>query len=102
MPGKTSISTATVRDARAIAALRNAVADDMTRRFGEGHWSAHSSAAEVVQQMSGSHVLVARRGRRIIGTVRLATAQPSAIDASAFTPVASALYVLGLGVAPTI
>jgi GNAT superfamily N-acetyltransferase len=72
----------------------------MTRKFGEGHWSTHSSEEEVVQQMGVSHVMVARRQRKIIGTVRLATAQPSAIDASAFTPVASALYVLGLGVAP--
>jgi len=97
---KSAISVATTSDARAIAALRTAVSDGMTQQFGEGHWSSHTSEADVVRQLDASHVLVARREDEIIGTVRLATAQPSAIDAGSFTPVESALYVLGLAVAP--
>ena len=45
-------------------------------------------------------MLVARQAARIVGTVRLATANPLAFDSGSFTPVATALYVLGLAVAP--
>jgi GNAT superfamily N-acetyltransferase len=87
-------------DARALAALRSAVARGMTERFGPGHWSACPSKAEVVRQMRASHVLVARRGAELIGTVRLVRAVPWAIDSSSFTTVEKPLYVLGLAVAP--
>ena len=97
---KTSIAVATLKDARALVALRTAVAQDLTQRFGEGHWSACPNRADVVRQVRASHVLVARREASIVGTVRLTTARPWAIDSSSFTPVASAFYVLGLAVAP--
>ena len=100
MPSKASISVATPRDALALVKLRAAVARGMTQKFGEGHWSVSPSKAEVVRQVRASHVLVARRDAQLIGTVRLITARPWAIDSSCFTPVASALYVLGLAVAP--
>jgi GNAT superfamily N-acetyltransferase len=99
-PVKSSVSLATSSDAGALAALRTSVARDMSQQFGEGAWSATPSEAEVTQQLSASHVLVARREPEIIGTVRLARAIPWAIDSSSFTPVASALYVLGLAVIP--
>jgi len=97
---KPSIAVATQKDTRALTALRAAVARGMTQKFGEGHWSSCPSRAEVVRQVRASHVLVARREAQIVGTVRLATAKPWAIDSSSFTPVTSALYVLGLSVAP--
>jgi GNAT superfamily N-acetyltransferase len=100
MPEKISISKAKLGDARALAALRSAVARGMTRQYGEGHWSRCPSKAEVLRQLRASQVLVARRGTEIIGTVRLARAIPWAIDSSSFTPVESAIYVLGLAVAP--
>jgi GNAT superfamily N-acetyltransferase len=94
------ISTATWGDVRALVALRTAVAEEMTEKFGEGHWSAVPGKADVERQMRASQVLVARRGDDIVGTVRLATARPWAIDSISFTPVESPLYVLGLAVAP--
>jgi predicted N-acetyltransferase YhbS len=100
VPSKASIAVATQRDARALVTLRTAVARGMTQEFGEGHWSAVPSKADVVRQLRASHVLVARRDAEIIGTVRLTTAKPWAIDSSSFTPVSSVLYVLGLAVAP--
>jgi predicted N-acetyltransferase YhbS len=87
-------------DARAIAALRASVAQDMTRRFGEGHWSAIPSKAEVLKQMRASQMLVARDSTHIVGTVRLATVNPHFVDPVGFTRVDSALYMLGLSVAP--
>ena len=95
-----SISAAKKADAAALAALRSAVARDMTRRFGQGHWSACPSKAEVLRQLRACQVLVARQDAELIGTVRLVRAMPWAIDSSAFTPVRQALYVLGLAVAP--
>ena len=97
---KTSISIATENDARGLAALRTVVARDMTRQFGEGAWSVSPSDADVIQQLNASIVLVAHREAEIFGTVRLARAKPWAIDASMFTPVATAFYVLGLAVSP--
>jgi GNAT superfamily N-acetyltransferase len=96
----TEISVATPKDARSLAALRTAVARDMTQKFGQGGWSALPSKTAVLRQLRASHVLVARRDTGIIGTVRLATAKPWAIDSSSFTPVGTAFYVLGLAVAP--
>jgi GNAT superfamily N-acetyltransferase len=94
------ISAATLGDADELAALRCAVALEMTLEYGEGDWSARPSKAEVVRQLRASHVLVARRDARIIGTVRLARPLIGAFDSSAFTPVEKPLYVLGLAVAP--
>jgi GNAT superfamily N-acetyltransferase len=94
-----SISVATVSDARELAALRSAVARGLTERFGEGHWSACPSKAEVLRQVRASHVLVARQSDEIVGTVRLVRALPGIVDSRSFTPVANALYVLGLAVA---
>ena len=95
-----SISRARRSDVRQLVALRSAVAQEMTREFGEGHWSQYPSQAEVIRQLRASHVLVAKCDSDIIGTVRLVRAMPWAIDSSAFTPVAAPLYVLGLAVAP--
>src|SRR5262245_1606348 len=101
MTSEISISVAKRAEAGALAAVRTAVAQDMTRRFGEGHWSARPTRAEVARQLRASQVLVARRDGEIIGTVRLMrTSFPATIDTRAFTPVAEAFYVLGLAVAP--
>jgi len=89
-----------MREARALAALRSAVARGMTEKFGQGPWSACPSKVEVVRQLRASHVLVARQGTELLGTVRLVRALPWAIDSSSFTPVTKPWYVLGLAVAP--
>jgi ribosomal protein S18 acetylase RimI-like enzyme len=94
------ISVATVEDAPALVALRTAVAQDMTRQYGEGDWSAAPTETLVVKQLRASRVLVARRENKIVGTVRLTTAQQWAFDTSAFSPARTAVYVLGLSVAP--
>jgi len=95
---KVSIDAARPDDAAAIAELRNRVADDMTRQFGQGPWSAQGSKPQVLRQMRASRMLVARHEGEAIGTVRLAVPNSHAFDASAFTTVTSSLYVLGLAV----
>ena len=83
-----SISRARRSDVRQLVALRSAVAQEMTREFGEGHWSQYPSQAEVIRQLRASHVLVAKcdSGR----------CPGFCLSAS----VAAPLYVLGLAVAP--
>jgi GNAT superfamily N-acetyltransferase len=97
---KPEITLARMADAREIAALRTAVAQHMTARFGEGHWSAIPSRAEVIRQMRASQVLVARLDQQLVGTVRLATVNAHSMKSAGFTPVASALYVIGMSVTP--
>lgn len=72
----------------------------MTERFGPGPWSAFPRPADVRRQLRASHVLVARQGDGIIGTVRLVRTWPGLFDSSAFTPVDQPWYVLGLAVDP--
>jgi GNAT superfamily N-acetyltransferase len=95
-----SISDANLADAPALLALRTAVARGMAQDHGEGPWSASPDLARIVQQLHATRVLVARREGQIVGMVRLTTVAQAAIDSSSFTPVANALYVLGLAVAP--
>jgi ribosomal protein S18 acetylase RimI-like enzyme len=100
LPPNTTISLANAEDVKALAAMRAAIAHDMTARFGDGAWSAVPGKVTVMKQMRASRVLVARRDAKVVGTVRLAAARPLAFDSAAFTPVNQALYVLGLAVAP--
>jgi predicted N-acetyltransferase YhbS len=72
----------------------------MTQKFGKGHWSSCPTEAAVVRELRMSRVFVARLGTEIIGTVRLATSKPWAIDLSYFSAVQKALYIHGLAVAP--
>jgi GNAT superfamily N-acetyltransferase len=51
--------------------------------------------------MRRSCVLVARRGKTIVGTLRLATKKPWAIDVSYFSPVKTALYLTSMAVLPS-
>ena len=94
------ISSASSRDVREIAALRSAVAEDMTDKHGYGPWSAPASQALVQRQLRATKVLVARRDEVIVGTVRLMQANQALFDYRAFTPAATALYVIGLAVSP--
>jgi GNAT superfamily N-acetyltransferase len=98
---KVSIAVATPSDTAALVELRSDVAREMTQRFGEGAWSATPIEPDVARQVNESQVLVARCDAQVVGTVRLVRALASAIDTSAFTPVTTALYVLGLAVTPS-
>jgi GNAT superfamily N-acetyltransferase len=94
------ISTAGNADAAAIAALRNAVAAQLTAAHGNGHWSSCVSRAAVLRQLRQSHVLILREAAAIVATLRLTTREPWAIDTSRFETVARPVYLHGLAVAP--
>ncbi len=99
---KLSFAVATRTDAPMLAALHCAVAEDLTKRYGRGGWSWRTTEKGVLLGMRHSHMLVARRGRTIVGTLNLPSKKPWAIDVSYFTPVNKALYLISMAVLPTL
>jgi GNAT superfamily N-acetyltransferase len=97
---KLSFSIATPDDAPALAALHTAAAADLTRLYGQGFWSSIATERGVIANMRYARVLIARRGKTIVGTLRLANKKPWAIDVSYFTPVKKAIYLTGMAVLP--
>jgi len=91
---------ATPDDAAAIAAVRVAAADGLTRDFGDGHWSAHTNEASVLRDIKASRVLAMRARDRIVGTLTLQAKKPWAIDVLYFTPCRKSLYLINMAVAP--
>ena len=87
-------------DVPALARLRTAVADRLTRDFGPGHWSSPVTEAAQARSVERSEVFVARLNGRVVATLRLATKKPWAIDPAYFTRVAKPLYLTDMAVAP--
>ncbi len=98
---KLSFSIASHADAPALAALHTAVAEDLTLRYGRGVWSSKTTERGANLAIRRSRVLVARKGKRIVGSLNLQTKKPWAIDVSYFAPVEKALYLTGMAVIPS-
>jgi predicted N-acetyltransferase YhbS len=94
------ITPATPDDAAAVAAVRVAAADRLTREFGDGHWSSHTNVDAVLRDLKVSAVLVARERGDVVGTLTLQTKRPWAIDPQFFTPCSKALYLINMAVTP--
>jgi GNAT superfamily N-acetyltransferase len=94
------LEPATADDVPALVALHAAVAQDLTARFGRGHWSSSASERGVLFQMKTGRVFVARDAGGIVTTLRLATKKPWAIDKSYFTPCKRPLYLHDMAVRP--
>jgi GNAT superfamily N-acetyltransferase len=95
-------ATAADADAAEIAALRTAVAERLTQDFGQGHWSGRVTAKSVLRAIQSARVIVARNGSTIVGTLRLATKKPWAIDPKYFTQVRRPLYLTDMAVDPAL
>jgi len=100
MPKRFSFQLGTADDVAALAGLHTAVAEDLTRLHGRGPWSTKTSEKGVLYAMRTSGVFVARQGTEIVGTLRLATKKPWAIDTSYFAECGRPLYLLAMAVAP--
>jgi ribosomal protein S18 acetylase RimI-like enzyme len=87
-------------DATVLAALRGAAARELTKQFGEGHWSGQPSERGVVADLRHAEVWVARRGSAVVGTFRLARKKPWAIDRSYFTNCKRPIYLTNMAVRP--
>jgi GNAT superfamily N-acetyltransferase len=91
---------ATEADAAAISALHNAVADDLTSKYGRGHWSYQGTERGVLYDLKISRVFVKTDASGIVGTFKLGTRKPWAIDVSYFTSVSKPLYLQSMAVRP--
>ena len=103
---KLVIAAATNADAAALAAIHSAVAEDLTRKFGQGPWSSAPTEKGVLRELLKpklSRIVIARTdSRRIVATLRLATKKPWAIDTAYFTVATRALYLTGMAVHPDV
>src|SRR6266852_4587638 len=73
---KLSFAVATEADAVAIAELRNAASEHLTRLYPSGPKSSAVTEKGVLYDMRTSRVVIARNGTRIVATLRLATKKP--------------------------
>jgi GNAT superfamily N-acetyltransferase len=102
---KLSFDTATESDAPELAALHVAASAELTNRFGTGFWSSPPSERGILAKMRKpkfSRTLIARSDRQIVGTLRLHTMKPWAIDAAYFTTARRPLYLTGMAVHPIV
>lgn len=95
-----SLKPATANDAAALAALHTAVANHLTDAHGAGPWSAATSEKGILFAMRTSQVYVARLGNQLVGTLRLQTKKPWAIDTSYFPACKRPLYLLAMAIVP--
>lgn len=79
-----------------------AVAEDLTQRYGKGHWSSAVSERSVLHALRSSRVLVMRRSGAIVATLCLATRKPWAIDTRYFSASKRPLYLTDMAVAPSV
>lgn len=83
--------------------VRNACADDLTRRFGFGAWSARGHLPTARMQARDKYVLAARLDGRCIATMTLSTQRPRVHRREWFAqPAAIACYLTGLYVLPDV
>lgn len=94
-----SISFATVDDVSAVTLLRCNVAKHLTDQYGRGHWSSNVTEKSVLRSIKTSRVIIAKVGTEVIGSLRLATKKPWAIDLKYFVTVNRPLYLHDLAVA---
>jgi predicted N-acetyltransferase YhbS len=100
---KLVFEAATEAGAAELAALHCATAEGLTRQFGQGSWSSGPTERGLLVSLRKpkfSRTLIARFEGRIIGTLRLATKKPWAIDTAYFTAVTKPLYLTGMAVHP--
>lgn len=94
------VDVATPDDIPGVVSTRVNAAEDLTERFGGGHWSGHPTDRGVAWDMRQGKVLVARRGKTIVGTLKIATRKPWAIDLSYFQPAKHPWYLTNMAVDP--
>ena len=91
---------ATPDDIPGVISVRVNAAEDLTERFGGGHWSGHATERGVAWDLKQGKVLIARRGASIVGTLKIATRKPWAIDVSYFTTCKQPWYLTNMAIDP--
>jgi GNAT superfamily N-acetyltransferase len=91
---------ASADDAKELAALHTSVAEHLTSQFGQGPWSSKTSEKGALLAIRTTQVVVACQRAEIVGTLRLATKKPWAIDTSYFNSCRKPLYLTGMAILP--
>ncbi len=94
------LTPATPEDAEAIAALRNAVSDDLTFKHGKGPWTTYCTTDAVLSDLRNARLYIALHRDEVIASLKLATPKTGAIDLKFLPKAKSPLYLTALTVAP--
>lgn len=97
---RVTLQLATPEDAESIAALRNAVSDDLTFRHGQGPWTHHSTTAGVLLDLRHARLYVALHRGEAVATLVLSPRKPWAIDLKYFSKAKRPLYLTAMAVSP--
>lgn len=98
---KIRLERAKGEDAAAIAALRLAVARDLTVKFGDGTWSFAADTVDGVRlDLESAGVFIARAAGAVRATLRLSEKRPWLGATEFFTPCERPLYLTSMAVAP--
>ena len=97
-----SLELATPADTTKIVALRIAVAEHLTWRYGVGHWSGQSTERGVLYGMRTASLYVLRKNQQIIASLTLGAKKPWAIDRKYFTKCNRPIYLTSMAVAPSL
>jgi GNAT superfamily N-acetyltransferase len=97
---RVKLQPATAEDAEAIAALRNAVSDDLTFKHGKGWWTQHCTTAGVLLDLRNAQPHVVLHRGEVVASLVLGTQKPWAIDLKYFSKVKRPLYLTSMTVAP--
>jgi ribosomal protein S18 acetylase RimI-like enzyme len=87
-------------DAAAIAQLATATDRHLLDTFGRDSSKSLVTEKAILLSLKTPHVLMARQGSQIVGSLSLKKKKPWAIDPAYFTAVRTALYITNMAVAP--
>lgn len=94
------IDLATPDDIDGIVSVRVKASEDLTARFGGGHWSGLATERGVALDIRQGRVIVARRSSKVVATLKLQTKKPWAIDLSYYKPARRPWYLTNMAVDP--
>lgn len=90
----------TVDDAATIVSIRVLAGRDLVARFGPGRWNSESTERGVCAGFRHAVIVLATCGDVALGTFRLTTRKPWAIDRALFSPATRPLYLTDMAVLP--
>lgn len=99
-PAPLILQPASTSDAVPLAMLHASVAEHLTDAHGVGPWSSKTSETGMLLAMRTSKVFVARLDGELVGTLRLTSKKPWAIDTSYFSDSKNPLYLLAMAITP--
>jgi GNAT superfamily N-acetyltransferase len=87
-------------DAESIAALRNAVSDDLTFKHGKGWWTHHHTTAGVLFDLRNTQLYAALHRDEVVASLVLSPKKPRSIELKYFPKAKHPLYLTSMVVAP--